>query len=105
MIPLAKCIQMKDSGGDNVYPRAFDQNNLTNSSNLDDIMNAPHMAWCTNVGGKPSGSGAYGYVFMPGTNNLQIYFEWSTNGIVAVYLRNYTNNQWYPWRKITTSAI
>ena len=38
---MAKCIQMKDSGGDNVYPRAFDQNNLTNSSNLDDIMNAP----------------------------------------------------------------
>lgn len=98
---MAKLVQLKDSAG-NIYPLAFEPGTLTSANDLDDIQHQC-MVWCNNVGNKPS-SNTYGWLFMP-NSAIQIYFVFGNNGIANIYIRCYTNNQWYPWRYLSTTAI
>lgn len=101
---MSKYIQLKD-GNENVYPRPFSNVGLTSSDDLNNVIGHGVFCWCNNVRNKPSDSGTFGYLFVPNEIGFQLYFPFGTNGSPAMYVRYYTNSQWYPWRKVTLSVI
>ena len=99
---MAKLVRLTDSSG-NIFPQAFSASGLTSSDDLDNVR-YPAMAFCNSVVNKPTGSGTYGWIFNPYTN-VQIYFDYRSYVIAALYVRVYINDVWSAWRKIDTVAI
>lgn len=99
-----KYVQLND-GSDNIYPRPFWTGTLTNADDLDNVRGYGVFCWCNNVKNKPSDSSTYGYLFSPASNDFQMYFPFGASGCPAIYVRYFTNNQWYSWRKATLSTI
>ena len=56
---------------------------------------------CSNL--PTSTSGEYYQVEFMGT--CQLAFKYSDSGITEAYVRNYVNNQWYPWVDISRSKV
>lgn len=64
-----------------------------------------HYANFTNVTNAPYTSG-YGWIDVkaPGGTYIQEIYRYSAEGIVEKAVRDFINNQWYPWRKIKLTS-
>lgn len=79
---------------------------LTSSDDLDDVKKTCR-GWCNNVQHKPSDGAQFGTFECQfndgGLIGYQKYCTYTADGIGVVWYRDYVNNKWYSWRKITTT--
>jgi len=81
----------------------FNSNTGTYSGNLNNAPTGSSFVTVANVSNAPSTSASYGFVVALGNVQLFVEFTGTSTNSVKMYVRFYTNSQWYPWRGATFS--
>ena len=97
-----KRITLSD-GTNNLFVSTFSAT-LTSNDSLDDTSLIGHDGcyWCNNVQDRP-GSNTYGWLLTFNNGTIQVYIEFGS-GVAHMYIRVYTNSQWYSWRQFTFAS-